>query len=296
LRVSVGARLASAQRFYRFSDWVHFLGFVFLGILFGGRSGNFNLFHTFEVVVASSLLLAFAYSFNVLCDSELESSVRLSRKVMISDHSRGLLLSFFPAAVALTLVAWSMETVLLGFLVLLVWSFYSFPQPRLKAIPILCTITNGVGFSLFFLMGVAAVAHLSTASLLFFCALVLLEIPGQLIHEVTHYEGDTLLGDKTTAVQCGVKRSLDVAVISLAGAITLLTAMYGQGIINVLTALSVGSFAGIFILVFLSERKNLNQAKESTGLTSIARFRSLRAKYKYGGIFVGVLLAIALLT
>ena len=79
--------LASAQRFYRFSDWVHFLGFVFLGILFGTRSGNFNLVHTFEVVVASSLLLAFAYSFNVLCDSELESSVRLSRKAMISDHS-----------------------------------------------------------------------------------------------------------------------------------------------------------------------------------------------------------------
>jgi 4-hydroxybenzoate polyprenyltransferase len=241
----------SALRFYRVSDWVHFLGFVFLGILFGERSGNFNVPHMFEVVVASSLLLAFAYSFNVLCDSELESSVRLSRKAVISDHPRGLLLSFFPAAVALMLVAWSMETALLGLLVLLVWALYSFPQPRLKAIPILCT---------------------------------------------THYEGDTMLGDKTTAVQCGVKRSVEGAVLSLAGAILLLAAMYSQGIINTLAALSAGSFAVIFILVFLSEYKNLNQTKESVGLTLIARFRSLRAKYKYGGILVGVLLACALLT
>jgi 4-hydroxybenzoate polyprenyltransferase len=215
---------------------------------------------------------------------------------VISDHPRGLLLSFFPAAVALMLVAWSMETALLGLLVLLVWALYSFPQPRLKAIPILCTITNGVGFSLFFLMGFAAVAHLSVTSLLFFCALVLLEIPGQLVHEVTHYEGDTMLGDKTTAVQCGVKRSVEGAVLSLAGAILLLAAMYSQGIINTLAALSAGSFAVIFILVFLSEYKNLNQTKESVGLTLIARFRSLRAKYKYGGILVGVLLACALLT
>ncbi len=288
--------MANAQRFYRFSDWVHFLGFVFLGILFGARSGTLDLLHTFEVVVASSLLLAFAYSFNVLCDSEVESSVRLSRKAMISHHSRGLLLSFFPAAVALTLVAWSMETILLGLLVLLVWALYSFPPPRLKAIPVLCTITNGVGFSLLFLMGFAAVARLTSAALLFFCALVLLEIPGQLIHEVTHSQGDTLLGDKTTAVQCGVKRSLEGAVLSLVGAIILLASMSSQGIINTLTALSVGSFAGVFVLVFLSERRNLNQEKGSLGVAHIARFRSLRAKYKYGGILAGVLLTLALLT
>ena len=145
-------------------------------------------------------------------------------------------------------------------------------------------------------MGFAAVARLSAPSLLFFCALVLLEIPGQLIHEVTHYEGDTLLGDKTTAVQCGVKRSLEGSVLSLAGAILLLAAMYSQGIINSLAALSAGSFAGIFILVFLSEYKNLNQTKGIRRVDIYRTFRSLRAKYKYGGILVGVLLAFALLT
>jgi len=284
----------SAQRFYRFSDWVHFLGFTSLGIVFSTRSGALDLLHVFEVVVSSSLLLAFAYSFNVLCDSELESSVRLSREVRISHHSRGLLLSFFPAAVALLLVSWSKETVLLGFLVLVLWALYSSPHPRLKAIPVLCTITNGVGFSLLFLMGYTAVAPLSAPALFFFCALVLLEIPGQLIHEVTHAQGDTLLGDKTTAVQCGVKRSLEGAVLSLAGAIVLLAVMLIQGIINTGTALSAGSFAGVFALALLKERTHLIQEERPLGMTDIARFRSLRVKYKYGGIVAGVLLTLAL--
>ena len=48
--------------------------------------------------------------------------------------------------------------------------------------------------------------------------------------------------------------------------------MYSQGIINTLTALSAGSFAGIFILVFLSERKNLNQAKESDRVDTYRTF------------------------
>jgi 4-hydroxybenzoate polyprenyltransferase len=296
MHVSVGARLAGAQKFYRISEWIHFLGFVFLGILFGAGSSNPDLYHTLEVLIASSLLLAFAYSFNLLCDSELESSVRLSRKAKLSHHPRELLLSFLPAVLALSLVAWSAETVLLAIIFLLVWTLYSCPGPRLKAIPVLCTVTNGLGFSILFLMGFAAVTHLSPASLMFFCILVLLEIPGQLIHEVTHSNEDTQLGDKTTAVQYGTKRSFEGAVLSLLSAIVLLAAMFSQRIVNTLTGLSAESFAGIFMFVFLSELRTLNESRESLGVARIARFRSLRAMYKYGGIVAGVLLALALLT
>jgi 4-hydroxybenzoate polyprenyltransferase len=294
MNVSVGTRLARARKFYRFSEWIHFVGFVFLGILFGARSSNPDFIHSLEVLIASSLLLAFAYSFNLLCDSELESSVKLSRKADLSRHPLQLLLSFLPGAIALTLIAWSMETFLLGIVFLLVWALYSCPGPRLKAIPVLCTIANGAGFSILFLIGFAAVTRLSPASLSLFCILVLLEMPGQLIHEVTHSNEDTQLADRTTAVQFGMKRSFEGAFLSLLSAIALLIAMFIQGIVNALTGFFAGSFAGIFMFVFLSELRTLNDSKEPPGVARLSRFRELRAKYKYGGIVAGFLLALAL--
>ena len=295
MQQSIGASIAAAQKFYRFGDWFHFLGFTFLGILFGARSSDLDFLLVTEAMIASSLLLAFAYSFNVLYDSEVESSMLPSHNATTPGRLRGLLLSLAPAAVGLALVVRSSEAFFMGLLFVVLWGLYSGPVLRLKAVPLLCTISNGVGFSLLFLIGLAMVATFSTSSILFFSLLVLLEIPAQLIHEVAHSQGDKLLGVNTSAVQYGDKRSLEGAVLSLAGAIVLAVVMSMQGIVNVLTALSAGSFSSIFLLLFLLERQSPALAAGSSEESLAKRFRSLRAQYRCGGILAGSIFAVGLL-
>jgi 4-hydroxybenzoate polyprenyltransferase len=287
--------LARFNRFYRFSEWAHFLGFVFLGILFGVRSGNLDLLLMLQVLIASSLFLAFAYSFNVLFDSELEALATPSHDVVVTRRPRRLLLSLSTAVAGLALLVPFLSSFLLGLVFVFIWALYSYPVSKLKAVPILCTIINGVGFSILFLIGFASVRPLSGSSALFFGLLVLLEIPAQLIHEVAHSEVDAAFAVTTTAVRYGMRRCFDGCILSLLGSIIWVVLMASQGVVDVLAALSIGFFAGAFALVFLREREIRREVTAFPEKQSVEHFSSLRTRYKYGGILAGAVLLLTLL-
>jgi 4-hydroxybenzoate polyprenyltransferase len=134
------------------------------------------------VIVASGGLLAFAYAFNEVCDAQLGRSQGIHPDS--AAVNRSVFYSIVPFAGGMILLTHFSQTVLaLGLLFSLLWTAYSYPIPRLKAIPIVSTLVNGIGFPLLFLIGFASARTPSFESLLFYCLLVLLEIPAQLIHE-----------------------------------------------------------------------------------------------------------------
>jgi 4-hydroxybenzoate polyprenyltransferase len=274
--------MLSVLRFYRVSDWLHFLGFTILGVLLGKPAAALSPAPTILIIAASAALLAYAYSFNDVFDRQYElpygAHIRVNRI-----KTRDVLASVCPLMLGVIMLAQFSSTVLeLGVLFSLLWFCYSYPRPRLRAVPIFCTAVNGVGFPILFLMGFQTVnADLFGAVFLFF-ALVLLEIPAQLIHEICHSQGDRRLGFSTTAVRYGTGKALQGAILALIANVILVAILLVQGFTSPIVALSLGSFAVIFsiVLFFVQRLARLN-------------FHELRVKYRYGGIIAGVIIAIS---
>jgi 4-hydroxybenzoate polyprenyltransferase len=282
----IASDMRSALRFYRVLDWLHFLGFTLLGILLADASGSLSLSRTVMIVAASAGLLAYAYSFNEVFDRELERLHCIRQNSAVSDDSTHALFPAVPLLGSLVLLLqFSWAVLVLGVLFSLLWTTYSYPIPRLKAIPVVGTLVNGIGFPLLFLIGFAAVRAPSFGCLWFFLALVLLGIPAQLIHEVCHSQGDRLLQLHTTAIRYGTRRALQGGILALVCVIMLVAIMLNQGLVDIMTALSIGSFAGLFTLILLFEHRRQD----------VANFRQLRVKYKYGGILVGIVVVTSFL-
>jgi 4-hydroxybenzoate polyprenyltransferase len=270
-------------RFYRISEWLHFLGFALLGILLAGPLSISSPSHTVMIAVASAGLLAHAYSFNEVFDSELENSCGIKKNLPGNKRS-SVILSIIPMFGGLILLSQFSHTVLaLGLLFSLLWTMYSYPIPRLKAVPFVSTLVNGIAFPLLFLIGFASVNTPSLGSALFFLALVLLEIPAQLIHETCHSQSDRLLGFKTTVVRYGAETAFQGAIAGMLGVIVLVAIMLTQGFVNLVTALSIGCFASTFAIMFGLEYRR-QDARE---------FQKLRTNYKYGGILTGAIVALS---
>jgi 4-hydroxybenzoate polyprenyltransferase len=281
---SIALKVLSILRFYRISEWLHFLGFALLGILLAGKLSTPSLPHIVIIVLGSAGLLAHAYSFNDVFDSELEASCGI--KKLSSNKRRSVILSISPLLGGLLLLSQLSLTVFaLGVLFSILWIMYSYPTPRLKAVPFVSTLVNGIAFPLLFLIGFASVNIPSVGCVLFFFTLVLLGMPAQLIHEICHSQGDRLLGFKTTVVRYGTGTALHVAIAGMLGAVVLVAIMLTQGFVNLLAALSIGCFAGIFVIVFVLKLKRQDNKE----------FRKLRTNYKYGGILTGTFVALSML-
>ncbi len=276
----------TSLKFYRVLDWLHFLGFTLLGILFAGPQDVLNPSRILIVTAGSAGVLGYAYSFNDIFDRDLQSSHVNPQNSKGSNRTKLLLLSVLPMLGSLILFSQSSPTVLvLSVLSFFLWTFYSYPIPRLRAIPMVCTFVNGVGLSALFLIGFAAVRPTSAGALLFFLALVLLMIPAQLIHEAAHWREDRSSGFSTTVVRFGTETAILAGAVALIGVVVLVVAMLGNGILNLLSAFSIATFASIFAgLLFLQQKP-----------PNAAQFRTLRVKYRYGGIIAGVAVAVSLL-
>jgi len=278
------AGIVAAVKFYRIPNWLHFLGFPLLGVLLARPEDALPLAQTMLLVIASAGLLAYAYSLNDISDRELGRQYGISPKSLSTFGSKNieLSISIMPLLGSLILLAWFPFLVLaLAILFAVLWTAYSFRYPRLKAVPGVCTLINGVGFPLLFLMGFASVRLPNAASALLFVTLVLLQIPAQLIHELCHSRDDRLVHVETTAVHFGVSGTLLGVMVSLSGALVTACYMLSQGIASAITAISMGSFATVSMLTLVIVRRRRD----------VLDFQSIRFAYRCGGIITGVVVA-----
>jgi 4-hydroxybenzoate polyprenyltransferase len=249
-----------------------------------GQLGTLGLTRTTMILGASAALLAYAYSFNDIYDKELEYSRRGSLFLRARIRTKRALFPVIPLLVSLVLLSmFSLHVVILGVSFAILWAMYSYPVPRLKAIPGVCTVVNGVGFPVLFLMGFAVEAPPNLESMLIFCMLVLLEIPAQLIHEVCHASKDRLFQVHTTAVRYGEKGATEAAIASLLGVLSLIVYMLSRRVLSLGVALDISLFASVFIVLLA-----VSQTRKPVGPGLLRRL------YKYAGIIVGS--AVAALT
>jgi len=191
---------------YRATEWLHFLGFPLLGYFALDRNVGWDLA---LVLVATALSLAYAFSLNEVFDLNLPRAKLLYPLATLP-----------PLALALWPLHGHRRHVLVA--ATLIWTAYSAPVPRIKSIPVLNTLANGVGFALFYLAGSRTIG---ARPALFAASLACLVIGAQLIHELSHLEADQGQGVRTTAVVFGgrVARICTVAAL-VAG--TVLAGLY----------------------------------------------------------------------
>jgi 4-hydroxybenzoate polyprenyltransferase len=275
--------LVSVLRFYRVSDWLHFLGFALLGVILADQLSPSSTPRTIMILASSAGLLAYAYSLNDSYDRELEYSHCNDEISGRGSNTSRALFVIIPLVGSLILLSqFSIVLLAFGILFSMLWTMYSYPVPKLKAIPVVCTVVNGVGFPVLFLIGFAATAAPNLECTLIFLALVLLEIPAQLIHEICHAEEDRMFQVCTTAVRYGEKRAIDAAVLGLLGVVVLCVYTLDQGILGLATSLVLLLFPVTFALRF-----ELARARKI-----VVDFAVLRRQYKYAGIIAGAAMGV----
>jgi 4-hydroxybenzoate polyprenyltransferase len=178
-------------KIYRINNWFYYLGFVLLG-------ANFQRAFSFPIVelIISTFSLAYIFSINDYFDKNLKQKYFILPLFF--------LIPLFPILNNLQKI------------ILLIFSFlftlYSTKPPRLKSIPIIGTLLNGIGFSLLFLFGYWYIPI--NFPLLFFLLLIVLNCTAQLIHEIVDLKEDRKNKIRTTAILLGV-RLTKIAIICL---------------------------------------------------------------------------------
>jgi 4-hydroxybenzoate polyprenyltransferase len=200
----------------------------------------------------SSGLLAYAFSFNDYCD--------------IKNRKKYFLIPPFLSFLLLPLFKISQMILTLVFIVIV--TIYSAEPFRLKKIPFISSLCNGIGFLILFLIGYNKVG----LGLFFGVLLFTLQMPSQFIHEVVHLESDKRKGIITTAVLLGEKNAKFFCYIFFILAIV--TSIY-LFVLNLLNIFSVFS-TFIFVLYFA---KKMHDEKVN---------KVMRKKYLFCGIIVGL--------
>ena len=172
------------NKVYRISDWIHYLGYTLIGsILF--KDIKINTF------LQTSLLLAYAYSFNDYYDKKLK------RKYFLIP----LFLSL------ITLPFLRIWEVVLSLLFLLIFTLYSWPKVWLEGKPIISTLSNSIGFTLLLILPFPNITYVLDY-FLFILLIFTLNTVAQLLHEIVDLKEDKKINKITTTVKFGIKKSL----------------------------------------------------------------------------------------
>jgi len=177
---------------YRVKNWFYYLGFVILGLIYNKQT-HLN----FPSLLISPFLLGYAYSLNDFYD----------RKTTGKYFLIPLLLSL------ILLLTLNFLQILVAVTFLVIVTIYSAEPFRLKKVPIVVTLLNGVGFSLLFLLGYWSQPS-SAFPTEFFIILLFLNLSAQLIHEGVHMKEDKKENIYTTALVCG-RKNLKLLITSL---------------------------------------------------------------------------------
>jgi 4-hydroxybenzoate polyprenyltransferase len=198
-------------KIFRIKDWLHYLGFTVLGIVFGGLLANI----VFILLLLSALMLAYAYSLNVAYDKKLKTRLYL-----------------IPLVTSLALFVFlNPMQMLFSVIFLFIVTVYSIPKPHLKSKPVICTLCNAIAFPCLFALGFFGAGSSMSLFIYFYTVLFLLSVVIQLIHELSDLEEDKRDKIITTAARFGERITGSViwlcliitALISVASVLTIPT-------------------------------------------------------------------------
>lgn len=241
--------------YYRVFDWVHFLGYVLLGVfLCIPLKSNINIL---KDILLGSILLAYAYSLNDYYDK----NKRIAKKYFVIPAFLFLVTVWFFDLIEITF----------SFLFFVVFTLYSWDKISFESKSIISTLSNGFGFPLLFLMSLRSFTCVVNFLYIYFL-LVLLTMISQMIHEIVDYHSDKKISKKTTAVRFGVKKV--ILMIKLLLFFTVVYSFYFLIFSEFKLMFSLTIIFSLFIFIFLIKIKIPN--------------RKFRMTYRYFGIVIGI--------
>ncbi len=175
-------KINNVLKVYRITDWYYYLGLTFIGFILSNPLG----INIIKYIFLSSSLLSYAYSLNDFYDE------RRKEKFFVLP----LILTIFILPLFNTL------QIIFSILFITIVTLYSAEPFRLKTRPIVCSLCNGFGFTILFLLGYyfQTFPHVGIlfASLFFSFNMV-----AQFIHEVVDIEEDKKNKITTTVILYG---------------------------------------------------------------------------------------------
>ncbi|MEM2918480.1 MAG: UbiA family prenyltransferase [Candidatus Altiarchaeota archaeon] len=256
-------KLSEIVCIYRFKNWYYYLGFILLGLILK-KSIAIEIYEILKYALVACFLLAYAYSLNDYFDK------KQNRK-------------FFIAPLILVVLSFpflNFYQLLISSFFLILVSLYSSKKFRLKAVPIISSLSNGFGFLSLFFIGYFHSEEISLLGILFAALLFFFEMVAQFVHEIVDFEEDKRSGIMTTAIFLGERKIRILSICFLITTIAVAFSIWNFSKINFLFLLSNLIFSTYFILQFLSRRKIDLE---------------FRVEYKNFGIVVGIFWVLALL-
>ncbi len=242
-------------RAFRAGDWAHFVALPLAGF---DRSLSFSqwLPALLRGAIIAALVLSWGYLINSISDRELDAS---SEKNPFVGGPRPAALHYglalaLPCA-ALAFAASASAVVLIAVLVSIASGALYSVGPRLKALPVVCTLLNVGCFAPLMLVGlVGASVPASVWGLVAAFSALLLQ--NQLLHEAADSDEDRDGGLRTTYALLGSRGSAAAVAFIGLGVAVAARAVAGGTIGLVLSISCVGIFAGLFPILLARDGSN----------------------------------------
>lgn len=236
---------------YRIVNWYYYLGLTIIGFILSNPLG----IGITKYILLSSFLLSYAYSLNDFYDE------RKKEKIFILP----LILAF------LTLPLFNTVQIIFSILFITIVTLYSAEPFRLKSKPIICSLLNGFGFTILFILSYSFQNSIEVGvlfALLFFS----LNMVAQFIHETVDMKEDRKNKIITTAILYGKKKMKKLCYLFLWFTFLISVYFLYLKIVDLLFVLTTFSFV-IFFTVKIKDKID----------------KKLRRNYRIMGMIVGLI-------
>lgn len=200
-----------AARALRGSGWWYFCLLPLISLVGDPRAGD-DVLRLVGSVIVAGLCLAYAYGFNGITDRGMDRDEgKNSLAGLVAVPLEAVLLVAACALVAVGIAAALTPVALVGTGMSLVASTLYSAQLRLKRLPVMGTLVNGLIFAP--LPFLAAVGPPSPGMLFLACCFYVLVTQNQILHELMDSQEDATAGVRTTGVVVGPSGVRVIAVI-----------------------------------------------------------------------------------
>jgi 4-hydroxybenzoate polyprenyltransferase len=241
--VPSGSRLRELLRLYRAPEWLHMLPLPLATFDASAPLGT-ALLAAARGIANAFAILAFGFLLNAVSDRQVDRDPR-KNPLLVSGHGRYKTSLVVLPAVSLTLAAFSPWPVQLATAWCLTLGCLYSIGPRLKAIPVVGTVTDAAGFTPILFLGMTGPSlppGFSTVVIAF--AALLLQ--NQLIHEAADRVDDAASGIRTTWLTLG-PRWTALLIAGAGGVVTVVAASAAPPFRYVSAAVAV---AAVFVVAF----------------------------------------------
>jgi len=258
---------------------------------------------TFEriaiVFTAFLLVTASVFVLNQYIDREADRRNKVKSRLPVASGRitprNALIFSLLLVILGLTLVFVVDVYLSALFLIYLgLWTAYSTPPFRLKALPVVDLVVSGLGAGFLpFFMGLGVTQHLSTdvsSIMLVAVPLTLIHSGGHIIQAVGDYEADSKTGINTSAVKYGKKKTVIVA------GLMILTAVLSPFVYSAFGLLAYRHLLLFFILFPLSIPVVMRYADVLKDPSTRSVVNLQKTAGKYGTIAIAVVWVYAVFT